>query len=167
MLKKHYYRIGKNVIMIILILDKIFSALFYMLPWSEAIHFGTNLLSQYTFAKILIIPTIPLILIKQYLPFGELILFLLLFIGVVRNEKIKYFLRFNCLQAILLNIAILLVNYLYQIMLNIFGSNLMTQSLSGTVFISVLTLIIFCIYECFQGNEAEIPGISNATRMQL
>jgi uncharacterized membrane protein len=42
------------------------------------------------------------------LPFASLIIFFALYLGVVRNENISHFIRFNAMQAILLDIVLML-----------------------------------------------------------
>ena len=96
-----------------------------------------------------------------------MLLFLGLFLGVVRNEKIVYFIRFNTLQALLIDIVLILISYAFQIILQPFESNLIVRSFSSTIFIGILSIVIFVFIESIQGKEADLPGISQAVRMQL
>ncbi len=78
-----------------------------------------------------------------------------------------YFLRFNTLQAILLDIALILLSYALQIILVPIGETLLLRTLSSTVFVGMLAIVIFTISECLQGKEADLPAISEAARIQL
>ena len=57
----------------------------------------------------------PIAIIENSLPFGSLLLFIILFAGVVRNPNVPYFVRFNGCQALLLDIALILFSYLLRI----------------------------------------------------
>ena len=138
-----------------------------MLPWSDTIPFGSNLFLEFPFLQWLAIPTLPLIILERGIPFGGLVLFLVMFLAVVRNTKVPYFIRFNTLQALLIDIAVILVSYAFQIILQPLGSLLILRTLSSTVFIGVLSIVIFAIAQCLQGNEPDLPGISEAVKVQL
>jgi hypothetical protein len=40
-------------------------------------------------------------------------------------------------------------------------------TLSSTVVIAVLAILVFAIIECLRGREPDLPGLSQAVRMQL
>ena len=95
---------------------RLIAILVYMLPWSDAIPLGANLFLEYSFLKILAIPTFPIFFIENSIPFGNFFIFIILFLAVIRNAQVAYFIRFNAMQALLLNIALLLIIYFLQIM---------------------------------------------------
>ncbi len=138
-----------------------------MLPLSDAIPFGSNLFIQFPYLKFLMLPAIPIFLLERGIPFGSFILFLILFFSIVRNNNLSYFLRFNTLQALLINIGIILLVYCFEILLAPLGASLISKTFASTIFIAILTLIIFSIAECSQGREPDIPGISEAVKIQL
>ena len=100
-----------------------------------------------------------MILIENSLPFGGLLLFLIIFAGVVRNPKIPYFIRFNSCQALLLEIALLILSYVLRI--------IQFNELSLFLFISTVAIFIFSFVQCLYGIEPEIPFISKSARMQI
>ena len=138
-----------------------------MIPWSDAITFGNHLYIKYPFTQIIQIPAIPIILIERSIPFGSLLLFLAVFLGLVRNSKVSYFLRFNALQSLLINIGIIIVSFIFEIIFSPFLNSLIIRTFSSTLLISLFSLIIFCVWSCTQGNEPDLPIISEATKMQL
>ena len=139
----------------------------YLIPWSDSIPFGNNLFLQFPILQILAIPAIPFIILQRLIPFGGLIIFFALFLGVIRNTNIPYFVRFNAFQAILIDICLILINYALQILIRPLGNDLIFRTLSSTCLVAMLSIIIFAISECLQGKEPDLPGISNAVRMQL
>ena len=146
---------------------KILGILLYMIPWADCLTFGNHLYIKYPFTQIIQIPAIPIILIERSLPFGNLLLFLAIFIGIVRNNKVSYFLRFNALQSLLINIGIIIINFVFQIFFSPFGNTLIIRTFSSTLLISLFSIITFCTWSCLKGKEPDLPGISQATKMQL
>ena len=67
---------------------RILGVLLYMIPWSDSIVFGNHLYIKYPFIQIIQLPAIPIILIERSIPFGSLLVFLAILIGLVRNNKI-------------------------------------------------------------------------------
>ena len=147
--------------------ERILGVLLYMIPWSDSLIFGNHLFIKYPFTQIIQIPAIPIIIIERLIPFGNFLLFLLIFIGLVRNSKVSYFLRFNALQSLLINIGIIIVSFIFDILFNPFGNSLIIRTFSSTVLISLFSIITYCVWSCTQGNEPNLPGISQATKIQL
>ncbi|WP_413678837.1 Tic20 family protein [Prochlorococcus sp. MIT 0916] len=146
---------------------RILGVLLYMIPWSDSLSFGNHLYIKYPLTQIIQIPAIPIILIERSIPFGSLLLFLAIFLGVVRNSKASYFLRFNALQSLLINIGIIIVSFIFEIIFSPFLNSLIIRTLSSTLLISLFSVIVYCVWSCTQGNEPNLPGISQATKMQL
>ena len=147
--------------------QRFLSTFIYMLTWSEAIAFGRYLFIDFPFLKSLIIPALPIIFIQSLVPFGSLFLYILCFIFLIRNPKISYFIRYNTLQAILLNIALIIINFVFEILLQPFSNTLLARTFSSTIFILMLYIVIFSIFKSFEGKEPELPGISEAVKIQL
>ena len=148
-------------------LEKISAILIYMIPWADSLVFGNHLYNKYPFTQIFQIPAIPVILIEKSIPFGNLLLFLAIFIGLIRNTKVSYFLRFNALQALLINICVIIINFIFQIFFGPFGSSLIIRTFSSTLLLSMFLIITYCAWSCTKGNNPDLPGISQATKMQL
>ena len=141
------------------IIQRITSVILYTLPLKASFPFGYYLFYKFSFLKLLIFLTFPVAIIEGSLPFGGLLLFLIIFAGVVRNPKVPYFVRYNACQALLLEISLIIFTYLLRILpLVEFGS---------IVFIFTLAICIFSIFKCINGIEPEIPFISNSVKMQI
>ena len=146
---------------------KILGIILYMIPWVDSLKFGNHLYIKYPFTQIIQIPAIPIILIERSIPFGNLLLFLAIYIGLIRNSKISYFLRFNALQSLLINIGIIIVSFVFEILFSPFLDSLIIRTFSSTLFISLFSMIFYCVWSCTQGKEPDLPIISEATKMQL
>ena len=97
--------------------QRLLTPLVYLLPWSDAIPFGLGadgVFNQIPLLRLLIVPAVPLIQLNRGVPFGGLLLFFVLFLAVVRNPAVPYFLRFNTLQALLTDIVIVVLSFAFE-----------------------------------------------------
>ena len=147
--------------------ERLLGVLLYMIPWSDSLTFGNHLYMKYPFIQIIQIPAIPIILIERSIPFGSLLLFFAIFFGLVRNSKVSYFLRFNALQSLLINIGIIIASFIFEIIFSPFANSLIIRTLSSSLLLGIFLMIIYSVWSCTQGNEPNLPGISQAAKMQL
>ena len=141
------------------IFQRLSSVFLYTLPLKASIPFGYYLFYKYSFLKILLFLTFPIAIIEKSLPFGSFLLFILLFVGLARNPKVPYFVRYNACQALLIDIALIIFSYLLRIFPIV--------ELGVIIFIFTLCIFIYSISQCIYGNEPEIPLISKSVRMQI
>jgi uncharacterized membrane protein len=149
--------------------QRLLAALAYLLPWSDAIPFGQALFGPLPWLRWLTLPALPVLQLQEAIPLGSLVLFLLLFLAVVRNPQVPYLIRFNVLQAILLDIVLVLLSLAFTILLGPLGGSLgfLVRTLQNTVFLGALLLVLFAVVQNLRGKEADIPTVSEAVRMQL
>ncbi|MGF1589758.1 MAG: Tic20 family protein [Pleurocapsa sp.] len=150
--------------------DRFLGAAVYLFAIYDAMALGSGLLAQvpallpfFNFLQILLLPiTLIYGLFNQVIPFGfgSLVVFFVLFIAVVRNEKIPYFIRFNTLQSILFGIAISLIAIVFNA-LNALGL------IGGLVFVVATVASLYCMVQCALGRYPEIPSVSDAVYGQL
>ena len=141
------------------IIQRFFSVIFYTLPLKASLPLGYYLFYKFSFLRVLLYLTFPVSLIERSLPFGGLLFFLILFAGVVRNPNVPYFVRYNACQALLLDIALIIITYLLRI--------LPIAEFGLIVFVFTLGVFLFSIFQCINGVEPEIPFISKSVRMQI
>ena len=142
------------------IFQRLSSVFLYTLPLKASIPFGYYLFYKYSFLKILLFLTFPIAIIEKSLPFGSFLLFIILFAGLARNPKVPYFVRYNACQALLIDIALIIISYF----LRIFP---IVDELGPIIFIFTLCIFIYSISQCIYGVEPEIPLISKSVRMQI
>jgi len=150
------------------IYQRIISIFFYTYPLKASLFFGDYLFLKYYFLRdITYYITLPINFIDGILRYGglggfsSLLIFLLVFIGVVRNPRFPYFVRYNACQALLLNIAIKIIIYLFSIF------SLSFAELFSVIFVVSLSIFIFLVIQSIYGIEPEIPFISKSVRMYL
>jgi hypothetical protein len=147
--------------------QRLLGALAYLLPLSDSLRFGQVLFGLFPPLAWLALPALPLVLLEQAIPFGGLVLFLLLFLVVVRNPRVPYPIRFNVLQAILIDIVLVLLNLAFDTVLAPLGSGFALRTLANTVFLGTVLLVLFSVVQSLRGKEPDIPTVSEAVRMQL
>lgn len=145
--------------------DRLFGALPYLLPLVYALPLGIPFLMKFPALAIIYVPLRPLIAIQSF-PFAGLIIFFVLYSAVVRNSNIKHFIRFNTLQAILIDIAIVLFTIVIQI-LGAGGGGILIETLSNVIFLGTLTACFYSMFQAIMGKYPELPTISQAAYGQL
>ena len=147
--------------------QRLLGVLAYLLPWSDALSFGREMYNLFPWISYLALPATPVLLLERSIPFGGFLLFLVLFLVVVRNQQVPYYLRFNVLQAILVDILLVVLALAFNVLLSPLGNSLMIRTLNNTVFIGALVLVLYASIQCIRGKEADLPTLSDAVRMQL
>jgi uncharacterized membrane protein len=147
--------------------DKIFAALVYSLPLIDVFSYGQFLFTQFPQLIYLYLPLQPIVLIYQSIPFAGLIVFFVLLLAVVRNMKISRFIRFNTMQAILLDILLILFGLVLSILVNGLGANnILVETLYNVIFLGIWAGCIYAMVQSLRGQYADIPTISEAANSQ-
>ncbi len=147
--------------------QRLLAVLFYLFPWGDALPFGSALISVFPWLIWLQLPALPLLLLQQSVPFGGFVLFLVLYLAVVRNPKVPDYLRFNALQAILLDVLLSVLSIGFRVLLSPLGDSIVLRTLNNTIFIGCIAVLFYALLQCLRGKEADLPTISEAVRMQL
>jgi hypothetical protein len=149
--------------------DRIFAALVYLLPLYSAFAFGIFIFQQIPFlGAALAIALYPLAFLYSSLgSFGSLIIFLVLFFAVVRNPRISHFIRFNTMQAILIDILVYLLGLVLGFVARGLGANLVVETLFNVVFLGAFAACVYSIIQSVIGKKADITTISEAAYSQV
>ncbi|WP_017719491.1 Tic20 family protein [Kamptonema formosum] len=147
--------------------DRIFASLPYLLPLIDGLDFGRFLFDQFPGLQLVFMPLLPLIQIYSGIPFAGFIIFLALYLGVVRNENISHFIRFNTMQAILLDIILILCGLVVPILASGLPVRFVLETLYNMIFLGILAAFIYSVAQSFMGRYAEIPTLSDAVHMQV
>jgi len=157
--------------------DRIFATLPYVLPLLEVYIFGLFLFALFPPVALIYLPFTPFLLlygaIATVIPYPSLVIFFALFFLVVRNERIKHFIRFHTMQALLVSIFISILSAILEV-LGFVQRGVNTQLpgswfwgiLSSAIFLATFAVAIYSIIQAFRGLYAEIPMISEAAYSQ-
>jgi uncharacterized membrane protein len=138
--------------------------------------FSSPFFSQFPTLRIVLLPLLPFLIAYQFIlgalsfggfSIGGLLLFIAIYMLVVRNESLPHFVRFNAMQSILLGIVLSIVG----LVLSVFGSalagNLIGDTLYNVAFLGTVAAAVYSIVQSAMGRYAEIPTISDAVYMQV
>jgi uncharacterized membrane protein len=148
-------------------LDRIFASLPYLLPLMDSLAFSASFFRVFPPLQVVFAPLIPVIVLYNQIPFAGIVVFFALFFLVVRNEKVPHFIRFNTMQALLVDILLVIANLIFPILSQMGGLSLMVTALASTVFLGVLAIFIFSVVQSLRGIYAEIPTLSDAVYSQV
>jgi uncharacterized membrane protein len=147
--------------------DRLFSSLVYGVPLVSSIPFGVFLFQQFPQVKIIYFLLLTPFQVVYQIPFGQLAIFFVLFLAVVRNEKIPYFIRFNTMQALLIDIVLTLFSLIFSIIPQAAGLNLIIETILNMIFLAVFASCLYSIVSSALGKYAEIPTISQVVYNQI
>ena len=146
--------------------DRIFAALPYLLPLIYGIGFGVFIFRDFPIVQLLLVPLTPFLAVYSF-PFAGIIIFFLLFFLVVRNPDISHFIRFNTMQAILLDIILFVCQLVFGLLSGSLGEGLLVQTLSNVIFLGMIAAVVYSVAQSLMGRYAEIPTLSEAVHMQV
>jgi hypothetical protein len=150
--------------------DRLFGAAVYLFTVYDAMALGATLPVQipalaplFELLNLLLLPiSFVYGIFNTIIPLGlgSLVVFFILWLAVVSNEKIAYFIRFNTLQSILIGFLVVLVQIILQALSGL--------SIIGSVgFIVAIAVCFYCIVQSILGRYPEIPSISEVVYTQL
>ncbi len=150
--------------------DRALSSLTYLLPMSAVVILGTFLFRQFppltmVFSPFILMAVITSLRIVDFVSV-RFVVWAVLFFAVVRNHRLGHFIRFNAMQAVLLDVVVSLFEVLIQIMMILFSKMSFAASLlevlATTAFLAVMGASIYSLFYAVQGKYAQIPMISDA-----
>ncbi len=157
-------------------LDRLYAFLPYLLPITAVVLFGAFLFLQFPPLLLLFYPVLKLnqVLSISILDFISIrfVAWFCVFIFVVRSYKVNHFVRFNAMQALLLDIIIALVGAITQILEVVLGQlaffPFMLQIIASVTFLGITAAFIYSVFECIRGKYADkIPVISDVAYSQV
>jgi hypothetical protein len=149
-------------------LDRFLACLPYLLPLLDGLQFSIPFFEQFPFLQPILLPLLPLWQIYRGVPFLGLIIFFALFLLVVRNESVSHFIRFNTMQAILLDIVLIICALITDLVLQpALGGGLILETIYNVIFLGTVIAVVYSVIQSALGRYAEIPTLSDAVHMQV
>lgn len=157
-------------------LDRLYAFLPYLLPITAVVMFGAFLFLQFPPLLILFSPVFKLnqILSISIINFISIrfVAWFCVFIFVVRSYKVNHFVRFNAMQALMLDIIIALVGAVAEVLSLTLGQlpffPFMLQIIASVTFLGITTAFAYSVFECIRGKYADkIPVVSDAVYLQV
>jgi uncharacterized membrane protein len=145
------------------------SALPYILPFLDAFSYGRFLIYQYPLIRQAITPLAPVLGLYSSVPFAPLLCFFGVYIGIVNNQSFSRFVRVNAMQAILLDILLILprlVEQLFTPPTSGWGVQVYVQA-QNTIWIFIAAAVAYGIGSSLLGQRARIPLVAEAADQQI
>ncbi|KAI9131612.1 Tic20 family protein [Acaryochloris sp. CCMEE 5410] len=158
--------------------ERLQSCLPFLVPLLNTYPFGIFLFGQFPLLGVLFYP-IELLMPIYHMGGGglaivPLLVFMGLYAGVVRNNRIRHLIRYNAMQAIMLGISLSLILWILRLV-GILGSafssatpggGLFVMVLFNVLFLGTLGIVVFSVVQSLRGHHAEVPLLSNAAYAQ-
>ncbi len=156
-------------------LDRLYACLPYLLPITAVVIFGAFLFIQF---PLLLTAFLPIFELNKALTISiidfisiRFVVWFCVFLLVVRNYKVNHFIRFNAMQALLLDIIVALVRAITQLLDVLLGRlaffPFMVQIIASVTFLGIVGVFGYAIWQSVRGKYAEMPVISEVAYMQV
>ena len=109
-------------------------------------------------------PLLQIFYSNSFIPF---VTFFTLFLAVVRNVKLNHFLRYNTMQAILIDICVMLAGLIMQYLPMFITVSRIGDMLEVFTLMNALFALMYCAWNVVQGIYPEIPIITEAVYAQV
>ncbi|PZO45058.1 MAG: hypothetical protein DCF19_00765 [Pseudanabaena frigida] len=152
-------------------LDRLYASLVYLLPITSVVLFGKiSLFSQIPILETIFLPILKIdeILSTSIIDFISirLVVWFSIFFLVVRSYKINHFIRFNAIQALLLDIVVALVSVTVKLLGKVSFLYFILEIILNVTFLGITAAFLYSVFQCALGKYAEIPVISEAAYHQ-
>ncbi|XP_022714702.1 protein TIC 20-II, chloroplastic-like [Durio zibethinus] len=150
-------------------IDRLISAAAYALPFFNSLQYGRYLFIQYPQLGTLFDPLLPLLSLYKSVPYASFVAFFALYLGLVRNPSLSHYVRFNSMQAVTLDV-LLVVPLLLTRILNPgragLGYRLMVWGHTG-VFVFSLLCFVYGVVWSILGRTPYLPFVADAAGRQV
>ncbi|XP_072981684.1 protein TIC 20-II, chloroplastic [Typha angustifolia] len=149
--------------------DRLISVLAYSLPFLNSLHYGRFLFARVPIAAAAVGPLLPLVAAYRTLPYAGFVAFFALYLGVVRNPAFGRFVRFNSMQAVVLDV-LLALPVLLQRVFGVPARGLGFKVLEigyDVVFVFAAVCFVYSVVSCVLGRTPYLPIVATAADRQL
>ena len=155
--------------------ERAIAALSYLLPLLDGLKYSKFLLMQFPLFGLALLPLKPAIDVWYGLGFLQIAVFFGLYLGVVQNQNMKYFTRYNAQQAVLLDILLIVPDVLARLASGMGGDDALLTGGPGlevqvlmynTVFLYVYLSSVVGVGASALGKTVKLPLVGDAAESQ-
>ncbi|KAL0923576.1 hypothetical protein M5K25_007637 [Dendrobium thyrsiflorum] len=149
--------------------DRLLAALSYSLPFLNSLHYGRFLFARFPAVGAALEPLLPLIGAYRSLPYASFVAFFALYLGVVRNPVFGRYVRFNAMQAVVLDVLLALPALLQRIFgvpARGLGFRLLEVGYN-VIFMIAAGCFLYGLVSCVLGKTPYLPLVASAADRQL
>ncbi|XP_068643430.1 protein TIC 20-v, chloroplastic [Aristolochia californica] len=148
--------------------DRLISAICYFYPFFDGIQYGKYVITQFSPIQVFLQPLLPAIRVFKGFPLNGFLVFLALYFAVVRNPNFSRYVRFNTMQAIVLDVLLIFPDLLERTFNPKEGLGLdLVMSFDSTVFLYLLVCLIYGSTSCLLGQVPRLPIVAEAAERQV
>ncbi|PKA66707.1 Protein TIC 20-II, chloroplastic [Apostasia shenzhenica] len=149
--------------------ERLIAALSYSLPFLNSLQYGRFLFARFPVIGLAFEPLLPLIGAYRSLPYASFVAFFALYLGVVRNPAFGRYVRFNAMQAVVLDV-LLAVPALLQSIFGVPARGLGFRLLEvgyDAIFVVAAGCFLYGLVSCVLGKTPYLPLVASAADRQL
>jgi hypothetical protein len=148
--------------------ERVVAALGYFLPFFDGIQYGRYFFLQFPVAERLIAPLFPLLSAYKGFPFSNFIAFFGLYLAVVRNPSFSRYVRFNTMQAVVLDVLLIFPTLVERTFTPRGGIGFeLLVIFYNSVFLFLVACFLFGIVSCLLGKTPRLPLVAEAADQQV
>jgi uncharacterized membrane protein len=147
--------------------ERVVAALVYIIPALDAIAVTLSLFKWWSSLSWTWFLLEPISTFYYSSSFTPLIIFFVVFLAIVRNKKFHHLVRFHAMQAVMIDIVIMLANIIRMYLPPEFRWSMYMVVLDRFLGATILATLAYCIGYAIQGQYADIPYVSNAVYIQV
>jgi hypothetical protein len=146
---------------------RVFAALCYLVPWIDSISLGREIYRR--FRNLIILYLVPGPLAKVYFSsqFAPLIIFFVMFLSIVKNKKLHHFVRFNCMQAIMLDIVVMLFHIVRAYLPAEAKWSALAHFVDMFAWTCCMGTIAYAVFWTLRATYADLPFVSESVYHQV
>lgn len=149
--------------------DRLVSALSYTLPFFNSIHYGRFFFARVPALAAALSPVFPLLSVYRSFPYASFVAFFALYLGVVRNPAFSRYVRFNSMQAVVLDVFLALptlVQRIFGVPSRGIGFKILEFGYNA-VFLFSFGCFIYGLVSSVLGKTPYLPIVASAADRQL
>lgn len=146
---------------------RVVAAFMYMIPWIDAVGLGREIYHKFPSFIYLYFMTGPFVWIYYSSQFAPLLIFFLMFLAIVKNNKLSHFVRFNCMQAIMLDIVVMLFTILHSYFPAELKWSWVLSVFDQYSWVASMGTVLYCVLFTLIGRYPDLPYVSEAVYIQV
>ncbi|MCO5546961.1 hypothetical protein L7F22_000400 [Adiantum nelumboides] len=148
--------------------EKIAAASAYLLPFLDGVQYGRYFLTQFPQAQLAFQPLYPILRIYSSTPFASIAVFFGLYFLVVRNPNVSRYVRYNTMQAVMLDVLLILPSLVEGIYHPQSGVGLeILVVFYNTIFFYLVACFLIGSGSCLLGKTPRLPLVADAADAQV
>lgn len=149
--------------------ERMVAAVGYVLPFFNGMQYGRSLMMQFPAVELLFQPLFPLVEAYHSIPYASFVAFFGLYLGVVRNPTFSRYVRFNAMQAVVVDVLLALPMIFQRVLNPSRGGPLFNLFMLAynALFLCIVFGFIYALVSCVLGTTPTIPFVADAADAQL